>query len=107
MLKDGGSCKNITKMYECEVYTYGETRNCKNKADCLEAMGYFHCKDGTCVRMVDFHCERRCKDIACGQSVLVMAGDSLLAGDCHSVIHKDTGRSIWNTDGVHTLLANC
>ena len=25
-------------MYECEVFEYGETKDCKNKADCLEVM---------------------------------------------------------------------
>ena len=26
------------QMYECEVFEYGETKDCKNKADCLEVM---------------------------------------------------------------------
>ena len=37
-LKDGGSCKNITKMYECVTYEWGETLNCRDKAQCLEML---------------------------------------------------------------------
>ena len=63
-------------MYECEVFEYGETIDCKNKAQCLEVMvsekqmteilfsnishwqGTWHCKDGKCREMLDFQCER-------------------------------------------------
>ena len=137
-------------MYECEVFEYGETIDCKNKAQCLEVMvsekitkilfsnishwqGTWHCKDGKCREMLDFQCERwkekrtvsfhkkhqkvrfstkkncfsffrRCKDIACGQSVLLMAGDSMLFGDCRSVSHLESGETIWTDDDVHSLL---
>ena len=47
---------------------------------------------------------RRCKDIACGQSVLLMAGDSLLFGDCRSVSHLESGQTIWTDDDIHSLL---
>ena len=63
-------------MYECGVFEYGETIDCKNKAQCLEVMvsekqmteilfsnishwqGTWHCKDGKCREMLDFQCER-------------------------------------------------
>ena len=37
-LKDGGSCKNLTKMYECRVLEYGETLDCRDKEQCLEML---------------------------------------------------------------------
>ena len=84
-------------MYECHIKAFGETFDCKDKAQCLEMMvsskvgfgfvtrsdiitesrsnfhllisfdkvcflqGTFHCQDGTCIEMLDFTCERRCK----------------------------------------------
>ena len=43
------------------MYEWGDTINCKKKADCLEAVGTYKCKDGLCTEMLDFHCERRWK----------------------------------------------
>ena len=36
--KVGGSCKNLTKMYQCHIKSSGETYDCKDKAQCLEIM---------------------------------------------------------------------
>ena len=33
--------------------------------------GMFLCDSGVCQMMTDFHCERRCKDIACDKNVIV------------------------------------
>ena len=68
-----------------------EIPNCKRQFDTL-----------TTQFSSQFH--RRCKDIACGQSVLLMAGDSLLFGDCRSVTHLESGMTIWTDDNVHSLL---
>lgn len=34
--KVGGACKNLTKMYECDIRARGEMVDCKDKAQCLE-----------------------------------------------------------------------
>ena len=74
-MKEGGSCKNLTSMYECETVGWGESLNCRDKADCLEiqvgqtsdltlvnlTQGMFECRDGQCRTMLDYSCERRCK----------------------------------------------
>lgn len=105
----GGTCKNITLMYECTAEVLGERiHNCAGrKADCLDLSGVYSCKNGRCQEMIEYSCERRCKDIACDRNVIIQSGDSIFLGDCERVEHEDTGDLIWNSDGLHTLLGNC
>ena len=69
--------------------------------------GLFKCRDGRCREMLDYRCERRCKDITCDRSVIVMNGDNIFLGDCDTVSHAKNDAVIWESDGVHTLLADC
>jgi len=104
---DGGSCKNITKMYECATYEFGETLDCKDKEQCLYILGLFKCRDGKCREVLDYRCERRCKGITCDRSVILMNGDNIFLGDCETVSHVKNDALIWQSDSVHTLLADC
>ena len=36
-----------------------------------------------------------------------MNGDNIFLGDCETVTHVDNDDVIWESDGVHTLLADC
>ena len=57
--------------------------------------------------MLDYRCERRCKDITCDRSVILMNGDNIFLGDCETVSHVKNDALIWQSDSVHTLLADC
>ena len=67
----------------------------------------FECRGGHCTEMLDYQCERSCKDITCDRSIIVLNGDNILLGNCQAVTHRDTGKIIWSNDNVKTLLANC
>ena len=57
--------------------------------------------------MLDYKCERRCKDISCDKSVILMNGDNIFSGNCDTVTHVDGGKIIWESDRKHTFLADC
>ena len=57
--------------------------------------------------MLDYRCERRCKDITCDRSVIIMNGDNIFLGDCQTVSHVKNDAIIWENDNLHALLADC
>jgi len=105
----GGTCKNITHMYQCTVGRYSERLyNCRNrKADCLDLKGMFECYNGACREMFDYHCERRCTDISCDKNTVIQSGDTIFVGDCSAAEDAQTGAILWKQEDDITLLANC
>ena len=69
--------------------------------------GIYQCLHGKCREVLDYRCERRCKNIACDKNVVVLSGDDIFLGDCDNIVEDGTDRVIWENDRDNTLLANC
>ena len=48
--------------------------------DNISVQGMFRCVGGLCTEMLDYSCERRCKDIGCDKSLIILNGDNILLG---------------------------
>ena len=63
-----------------------------------------------CFRLKDWRCERYCDDIpTMEQSVVTMAGDTIVSATCLSAVNTKTGEEIWRVE-EHPgtiLLASC
>ena len=63
-----------------------------------------------CFRLKDWRCERYCEDIpTMEQSVVAMAGDTIVSATCLRALNNRTGEEIWRVEQEpgSLLLASC
>lgn len=107
---EGGSCWNITDVYQCTWATKDPDLDCETKRNCVELEGMYDCHAGKCGKINDWSCERRCSDIETpGKNVLIMSGDKMILGNCRRAVNTNSGETVWsaNDDPDKTLLASC
>jgi len=84
--------------------------NCFYKRDCIELDGMYSCNDGLCSRLNNWECERFRVDIPTyDDSIVSMAGDTIISSSCRRAINVRTGEKIWDIlDHPDTvLLSSC
>ena len=66
---------NLYRSYSCEWESKDPELDCENKRNCVELDGMYDCNDGSCGRIYNWTCERRCSDIDTpGKNVILMSG---------------------------------
>ena len=67
--------RNLYCSYSCEWESKDPELDCENKRNCVELDGMYDCNDGSCGRIHNWTCERRCSDIDTpGKNVILMSG---------------------------------
>ena len=66
---------NLFHLCSCEWESKDPELDCENKRNCVELDGMYDCNDGSCGRIHNWTCERRCSDIDTpGKNVILMSG---------------------------------